>query len=232
MEGFVLKRNCQNGPELSKSLLKPLMLKDEALIRILRAGICATDIEIANGYKDDFEGILGHEFVGIVEDVWGPNKTKQKWLKQRVVGEINIVCNECQICNDSSKLGMQRNHCSNRSCLGIIGKDGAFAEYITLPLKNLYIVPESISNSHAVFVEPLAAAYRIVEQNVIREEDKVGIIGDGKLGLLTAEVLVHGLNKQISISMIGKHPNKMQLGFWQNCEIFVDKWHRFNKTRR
>ena len=107
---------------------------------------------------------------------------------------------------------MKRNHCPNRACLGIIGKNGVFAEYITLPTQNLYIVPETISDAHAVFVEPLAAAYRIIEQDVINEKDNVCIIGDGKLGLLTAEVLVHELYKEISISMIGKHLDKLSLG--------------------
>ena len=131
---------------------------------------------------------------------------------KRVVGEINIHCNECQICLQTKYHDLKRNHCPNRTCLGIIGKNGAFAEYITLPTQNLYIVPETISDAHAVFVEPLAAAYRIIEQDVINEKDNVCIIGDGKLGLLTAEVLVHELYKEISISMIGKHLDKLSLG--------------------
>lgn len=212
MDGLVFRQNSNSDPVLVKGLPKPSMLKDHALIRVIRAGICGTDIEIIQGYKDGFEGILGHEFVGVVEDVAGPFEIKQKWLKQRVVGEININCNDCQTCMAIGNIDMRRNHCPNRSCLGIIRKDGAFAEYITLPIQNLHIVPDSISDAHAVFVEPLAAAYRIIEQNIIKENDQICIIGDGKLGLLTAEILVHAINKKVAITMIGKHLNKLHLG--------------------
>ena len=138
---------------------------------------------------------------------------KQKWLNQRVVGEININCNECETCtNEADNVAKRRNHCPNRLCLGIIQKDGAFTEYITLPISNLHIVPDSISDANAVFAEPLAAAYRIIEQKIIKENDEVCIIGDGKLGLLTAEVLVHTIKKPVAITMIGKHLNKLCLG--------------------
>ena len=212
MKGLIFNRNVSCDPILHEDLSKPSISKDHALIKVTRAGICATDLEIIQGYKDGFKGILGHEFVGIVEDVDGANYLKQNWINQRVVGEINIYCNECQICLQTKYHDLKRNHCPNRTCLGIIGKNGAFAEYITLPTQNLYIVPETISDAHAVFVEPLAAAYRIIEQDVINEKDNVCIIGDGKLGLLTAEVLVHELYKEISISMIGKHLDKLSLG--------------------
>ena len=212
MKGLIFNRDVNCTPVLRTDLPMPVILKEYALIKVVRAGICRTDIEMIQGYKSGFEGILGHEFVGLVEDVATSKEIKQTWLNQRVVGEINISCNECQICLESRDEDRKRNHCPNRSCLGIIRKDGTFAEYITLPIQNLYMVPDSISDAHAVFVEPLAAAYRIIEQNIIQENDKICIIGDGKLGLLTAEVLVHAVNKHISITMIGKHLNKLHLG--------------------
>jgi threonine dehydrogenase-like Zn-dependent dehydrogenase len=212
MKGLIFNGEVNCTPILRNDLPKPVILKDYALIKVIRAGICRTDIEMIQGYKSGFEGILGHEFVGFVEDVATSKEMKQTWLNQRVVGEINISCNECQTCLDGWNEDMKRNHCPNRSCLGIIGKNGTFAEYITLPIRNLYMVPDSISDAHAVFVEPLAAAYRIIEQNIIQENDKICIIGDGKLGLLTAEVLVHAVNKDISITMMGKYLNKLHLG--------------------
>ena len=212
MKGLIFNPHLSTDPILCNDLPMPALLKDYALIRVIRAGICGTDLEMMQGYKDGFEGVLGHEFVGIVEEVKASNKDKQKWLRQRVVGEININCTECPTCVDDRNTYMRRNHCPNRSCLGIIGKDGAFAEYITLPIQNLYVVPESISDAHAVFVEPIAAAYRIVEQNIIQKNDKICIIGDGKLGLLTAEVLVYAVDKSVTISMLGKHLEKLHLG--------------------
>ena len=212
MKGLIFNQEVNCTPVLRKDLPTPVILKDYALIKVIRAGICRTDIEMIHGYKSGFEGILGHEFVGLVEDVAASKEIKEKWLNQRVVGEINISCNECQICLESCNEDLKRNHCPNRSCLGIIGKNGTFAEYITLPIPNLYRVPDSISDAHAVFVEPLAAAYRIIEQNIIQNNDKICIIGDGKLGLLTAEVLVHAVNKYTIITMVGKYLNKLHLG--------------------
>jgi len=152
--------------------------ENEALIRVTCAGICNTDLEIVKGYMN-FRGVPGHEFVGVVE------RCGNKALEgKRVVGEINLSCGNCLYC----KSGL-RNHCYNRSVLGILGKDGAFADYVTLPTGNLHPVPDSVPDEEAVFVEPLAAAFEILEQVGIGAEDRVCVLGDGKLGLLTAQVV-------------------------------------------
>ena len=127
----------------------------------------------------NFRGVPGHEFVGVVERCG--NKAVEG---KRVVGEINLGCGNCLYC----KSGL-RNHCPNRSVLGILGKDGAFADYVTLPTGNLHLVPDSVSDEEAVFVEPLAAAFEILEQVGIGTEDRVCVLGDGKLGLLAAQVV-------------------------------------------
>ena len=152
--------------------------ENEALIRVTCAGICNTDLEIVKWYMN-FRGVPGHEFVGVVE------RCGNKALEgKRVVGEINMSCGNCLYC----KSGL-RNHCYNRSVLGILGKDGAFADYVTLPTGNLHLVPDSVPDEEAVFVEPLAAAFEILEQVGIGAEDRVCVLGDGKLGLLTAQVV-------------------------------------------
>lgn len=151
---------------------------NEALIRISSAGICGTDLAIAKGYMG-FRGVTGHEFVGIVEKCGD-----EAWVGKRVTGEINIGCGVCSYC-----LKGRLNHCPNRSVLGILKKDGAFAEYITLPARNLHIVPDSVSDDEAVFIEPLAAAFEITSQVNIRPKDKVCVLGDGRLGLLIGQVI-------------------------------------------
>ena len=182
---------------LSKNHLPPLPAEKEALIRVTCTGICATDIEIMKGYMG-FEGILGHEFVGVVE------KCSQKNLVgQRVSGEINIACGKCLYC----KRGMER-HCPERSVLGILNKDGAFAEYITLPIKNLHLIPDSIPDEEAVFVEPVAAAFEILEQVNISSDDNICIIGDGRLGILTAQVLE---TRGCKLLVEGRHEKKLAI---------------------
>ncbi len=175
----------------------PIPQKNEALIRILLAGICRTDIEITKGYMD-FKGIPGHEFVGRVESCENGD-----WVGKRVVGEINIACDDCSFC----KRGMH-NHCAERTVLGIQGKNGTFAEYITLPWKNLHEVPSSIKEEEAVFIEPLAAACRILEQINITKNDHVLVLGDGKLGLLIGQVL---FQTGCDLLCAGKHPKKLSL---------------------
>ncbi|KAL7571963.1 hypothetical protein ACA910_001625 [Epithemia clementina (nom. ined.)] len=190
----------------------------EALIKVLRAGICNTDLEIMKGYMG-FKGTLGHEFVGRVVG-FHPQTTisstlQQKFLNRRVCGDINLSCSSCRVCD--LKTDRSRNHCPNRTVLGILNKDGTMAEYLTLPLVNLHLVTDKIPNSVAVFCEPLAAACRIVEQNLIRGggsggTDKVLILGDGKLGLMVAEAL--GRHQQGSIHkpiLVGKHQHKLDL---------------------
>ena len=151
---------------------------DEALIRIRKAGICGTDLELVKGYYP-YTGILGHEFVGEVVAA-----AEQSWIGQRVVGEINAVCGKCEAC-----LNGRRTHCENRTVLGIINRDGVFAEYTTLPLENLHRVPDSVSDEMAVFTEPLAAALEIQQQIQIRPADRVLLIGAGRLGQLIAQTL-------------------------------------------
>lgn len=169
----------------------------EALVRVLAAGICNTDLEILRGYMG-FRGVLGHEFVGIVEQAPNP-----QLAGKRVVGEINCVCHTCQYC----QLEMPH-HCLNRTVLGILGRDGAFAEYLALPEENLHVVPGSIRDDVAVFTEPVAAAYRILEQVPIREDDRIVVLGDGKLGQLIAQVLwLHAKN----LVCVGRHAWKLEL---------------------
>ena len=150
----------------------------EALIRIRKAGICSTDLELVKGYYP-YTGILGHEFVGEVVDA--PNKS---WIGQRVVGEINAVCGTCESCRAG-----RPTHCENRTVLGIVNRDGVFAEYTSLPLENLHRVPDSVPDEAAVFTEPLAAALEIQQQIQVRPTDRVLLIGAGRLGQLIAHTL-------------------------------------------
>ncbi len=175
----------------------PHRLPGEALIRVSLAGICNTDLEIVRGYME-FHGILGHEFVGIVESA-----DDASWIGKRVVGDINAACGQCPTC----RAGMHT-HCPNRTTLGIAGRDGVFAEYACLPEANLYEVPDSVPDESAVFVEPLAAAVEITEQIAVRPTHKVIVLGDGKLGLLVAAVLrLNGCR----VLLMGKHPEKLDI---------------------
>ncbi len=151
---------------------------NEALIKIRKAGICSTDLELVKGYYP-YTGVLGHEFVGEVVDA--PEKS---WIGQRVVGEINAVCGKCEAC-----LNGRPTHCENRTVLGIANRDGVFAEYTTLPIENLYRVPDSVSDEMAVFTEPLAAALEIQQQIQIKPADRVLLVGAGRLGQLIAQTL-------------------------------------------
>src|ERR1041384_803753 len=144
---------------------------DEAVVRVLLSGICNTDLEIARGYAG-FKGTIGHEFVGVVEE------SNDRALRgRRVVGEINAGCGKCDLC----RAGDSR-HCAARTVLGIVGRDGAHAEFLKLPVENLLPVPDKIPDEHAVFTEPLAAACGILERVKIHSSDRVAVIGDGKLG--------------------------------------------------
>lgn len=171
----------------------------EALIRVRLAGICNTDLEITRGYLG-FQGVLGHEFVGEVAAV-GPGG--EGWLGGRVVGEINCACGECGCC----RVGLGR-HCPNRATLGIQGKDGCLADFATLPVVNLHRVPENLADEQAVFCEPLAAAWEILEQVHLQPTDRVLVLGDGKLGLLVALVLARVTT---ALQLAGKHPEKLAL---------------------
>ena len=151
---------------------------NEALIKIRKAGICSTDLELVKGYYP-YTGILGHEFVGEVIEA-----DDASWVGQRVVGDINIVCNQCEQC-----LNGRPTHCEKRTVLGIVNRDGTFAEFTTLPVANLHVVPTSVSDEMAVFTEPLAAALEIQQQVQIQPTDRVLLIGAGRLGQLIAQTL-------------------------------------------
>ena len=170
---------------------------NESLVRVIKSGICNTDLEIARGYAG-FEGTIGHEFVGIVE-----NSDDTELIGKRVVGEINAGCGKCALCRQGDP-----RHCANRTVLGIHGRDGAHAEFLTLPNQNLLPVPKSVSDIEAVFVEPLAAAYGICEQVSFDPEARVAIVGDGKLGILCARSLSPLIN---GVTIIGKHREKLRL---------------------
>jgi threonine dehydrogenase-like Zn-dependent dehydrogenase len=169
----------------------------DTLLKVRLAGICATDLEIVKGYMN-FRGILGHEFVG--EVIESPQKDL---VGQRVVGEINCVCGKCDLC-----LSGLSSHCRNRTVLGILNHDGAFAEYVRLPAANLHVVPKTIDDDAAVFVEPLAAAHQVLKQIKLDGRKWVTVLGDGRLGLLVAQVL---RNVDCPVRMIGKHPEKLAL---------------------
>jgi len=172
----------------------PIRAKGEALIRVRLAGVCNTDIELVKGYMN-FNGIIGHEFIGTVEEC-EDNSLKGK----RVTGEINAGCGRCELC-----LGGDPRHCATRKVLGISSLNGAFAQYLVLPERNLSPIPDSISDEDAVLVEPLAAAMQILAQIEIKEEDKVLIIGDGKLGILVSLALN---TTRAKISLSGHHTER------------------------
>jgi threonine dehydrogenase-like Zn-dependent dehydrogenase len=180
-----------------------------ALVRVRIAGVCNTDVEILRGYHA-FRGTPGHEFVGGVADVHGVSGAlKKKWLGRRVVGEINVSCSAygfrpvCDFCRRGWKT-----HCARRTVLGIVKHDGAFAEYLALPLENLHAVPGSVSDEQAVFVEPLAAACEILEQVDVTQFREAAVLGDGKLAQLIALVLRTAVPRVV---MYGKHERKLAL---------------------
>ena len=186
--------------KLDKNYPNPIIKDNEVLIKTSMVGICNTDYEITKGYMG-YKGVLGHEFVGVVENV-GLNVDKNL-IGKRVVGEINCACNNCEMC----KKGLQR-HCPNRSTLGIWQKDGCFSEYFTLPAENVLTISDNIDDITATFTEPLAAAYEILEQIHIKPDSKVAILGDGKLGLCISLVF-SALN--IDYVHIGKHDEKLSI---------------------
>ncbi|PWT90317.1 MAG: alcohol dehydrogenase [Blastocatellia bacterium] len=180
----------------------------EALVRVVLSGICNTDLEIARGYAG-FNGTIGHEFVGVVEQ-----SSNNKLLNQRVVGEINVGCGKCPLC-----LSEDPRHCPSRTVLGIVGRDGAHAEFLLLPLENLVAVPEKVIDEHAVFTEPLAAACGIVERTNIKADDRVAVIGDGKLGLMCAQVLA----LTSPVLLVGKHQTKLRIAQRRGIETTTPK---------
>ncbi len=170
----------------------------EALVRVTMSGICNTDLEIVRGYAG-FEGTIGHEFVGVVERA----DDAPHLIGKRVTGEINAGCGKCELCVSGDP-----RHCTHRTVLGIVGRDGAHAEFLQMPSRNLVEIPAGVSDEHAVFIEPLAAANGIAEQVEIGDDTRVVVVGDGKLGLLCAFALSL---KTKSLVLIGKHPEKLVL---------------------
>jgi len=169
----------------------------EALIRVRLAGICGTDLEMVRGYYP-FKGVPGHEFVGEVIEA-----ADESWIGQRVAGEINVSCGVCEQCQ-----GGRKSHCENRTVLGIVNRDGIFAEYVTLPTRNLHRVPDSVSDEKAVFTELLAAALEIPEEVHIRPTDRILLIGAGRFGQLIAQVL------QLTgayLRVVARHPQQQAL---------------------
>lgn len=194
--------------------------QDEALVRVTLSGICNTDLEIARGYAG-FRGTLGHEFVGVVEEARGARELEGR----RVVGEINAGCGRCELCASNDP-----RHCLDRTVLGIVGRDGAHAEYLRLPVVNLLVVPDEIRDERAVFTEPLAAACGIVERVKIEDGARVAVVGDGKLGLLCAQALVALTGAEITL--VGKHESKLEIARRRNVEtVRLDQLESSNSAR-
>ncbi len=180
----------------------------EVVVAVAVAGICRTDLEILKGYMD-FRGVMGHEFVGKV--VEGP----RRWKGKRVVAEINCICGRCDMCRSGLS-----NHCRNRTVIGIDRRDGAFAQYVAVPSRNLHEVPEGLDDVEAVFVEPLAAAFQIVRQVEIARSEAVVVLGDGRLGQLVARVLRGRVNR---LTLVGKHPRKLEAAEKQGVQAELVK---------
>jgi threonine dehydrogenase-like Zn-dependent dehydrogenase len=196
--------------KLDSSYPTPIPDKKKALVRVHLAGICSTDLQILIGYMN-FIGVPGHEFVGSVSD--GP----KEWLGKRVVGEINFGCGSCELCaRDLSR------HCPDRNVMGILNADGAFAEYVAVPVENLHPVPGNVNDEQAVFTEPLAAAFEILRQIQINTGDEILILGDGKLGNLCAQVLRLPGAK---VTAVGKHEANLKLIRLAGVRtIFLNDW--------
>jgi alcohol dehydrogenase len=199
--------HIENGAVSLRRAAVPRPKPGSALIRLRTAGICNTDIELLRGYYG-FRGRPGHEFVG---EVVGP--ANSAWLGKRVVGEINLPCGACEWC----ARGLGR-HCPARTVLGILRHPGAFAEFLTLPESNLHEVPRQVPDEHAVFTEPIAAACEILDQTKIAKGTDVAVLGDGKLGLLVAQVLAcHGAR----VHLYGHHPEKLRIAARAGCETMA-----------
>ena len=193
MQALVLE---QGRVHFSRSWAEPKVGAGEVLVQVRLAGICSTDLEIVKGYMT-YSGVMGHEFVGVVAK--GPSDLVGK----RVVGEINCVCGKCDMCHSGLS-----NHCRDRRVVGISGHDGVFAEYVALPGRNVHVLPDTVTDEQAVFVEPLAAALQITRQVRIEKRQKVIVVGDGRLGLLVVQVLA-GQAERGNVVLLGKHADKL-----------------------
>ncbi len=198
MQAIVFDRELR----LDTDYPRPVPGPGEALIQVRLAGICSTDLEILRGYRQ-FHGVLGHEFVGTVVTCPKAGGAGAEWIGRRVVGEINVGCGECVFCRQDIP-----SQCLSRTAVGILGRDGALTEFLVLPLANLHPVPDSVPDEVALFVEPLAAAVQVLSLAHVRPEERVGVVGDGKLGLLVAQVLA---TASADVTLIGRHPEKLAL---------------------
>ena len=193
---YFVKATIFDGKHITLDKNYPDPEFNETLVRVSLAGICGTDLEILDGYMQ-YNGILGHEFVGVIE-----KSSNSDLIGKRVVGEINAGCGKCDSCVN----GMER-HCPSRTVLGILKRNGAFAEFLSLPEKNLHVIPDSISDEQAVFVEPLAAAFEINEQVSLKPEWNVAVVGDGRLAQLIIQVIKLTCS---NITCFGKHEKKLE----------------------
>jgi threonine dehydrogenase-like Zn-dependent dehydrogenase len=191
MRAIVLDRS---GVVAHDDYPEPTLRDGEVMVDVLRAGICETDLQLVRGYMG-FQGVLGHEFVGMAQT--------GTLAGRRVVGEINCSCLTCEVCRAG-----RPSHCPNRSVLGILNHDGAFADLIAVPQQNLHAVPDSVPTDAAVFAEPLAAAFQIPAQLTIRRQDRILVLGDGRLGNLSAQVLAVMSDH---VRVVGKHASKLAL---------------------
>ena len=185
----------ESGLSVREDFPEPTLEGDEVLVKVLKAGICETDLQLVQGYMG-FSGILGHEFVG--EAMTG------KHTGRRVVGEINCHCHQCDYC----RTGMG-NHCPERTVIGILNHDGAFAERIAVPQENLHLVPDNLTDEQATFAEPVAAAFQITTQVELTGQEQIIVLGDGRLGNLCAQVLQSVGCENLLV--VGKHPQKLAL---------------------
>lgn len=192
-----------------EDLEKPVPAPGESLVRILMAAVCNTDKEILKGYRPDFHGVMGHEFVGLVEEA-----SEASLIGKRVVGELNASCGECIYC----KTG-RPTHCNSRRVIGINEKDGCFAEYMTIDESLLHVVPDMLPTEKAIYTEPLAAAFEILTQISVEEDKNIAILGDGRLAYCVAQAM-HAAGKKL-VTVIGKHPEKLEL-FKPYAEVSTD----------
>jgi threonine dehydrogenase-like Zn-dependent dehydrogenase len=199
VRGLIFDRQLGGQPtlRLARDLAVPSSPPGEVRIRTTLAGICNTDLEILRGYHG-FEGVLGHEFVGVVDEAQDP-----AWVGRRVVGEISASCRECPTCRAG-----RYTHCPTRTTLGILNRDGVLADSFCLPACNLHLLPEGLPDEAAVFTEPLAAACQVLEKVHLRPTDRVLVLGDGKLGLLVAQVVAL---TGCDLTAIGRHPEKLAI---------------------
>lgn len=204
MKALWLENNKVDFREVSQPQ-KP----NEALVKIRKAGICSTDLELVKGYYP-YAGILGHEFVGEVAKA-----DDASWVGQRVVGEINAVCGQCEQC-----LNGRPTHCESRTVLGIVNRDGVFAEYVCLPVANLHRVPASVPDGMAVFTEPLAAALEIQEQINIKPGDRVLLVGAGRLGQLIAQTLAL---TGCDLRVVARHKRQQELLTARGIRIITEE---------